>query len=191
MKLNPFNFDLEAYRFDWAYSQDIGDWIIEKPQTAFQDALRKGWISGDILDSGCGKGDLGLYLASRNMNVLGIDFSPAAIEEANARSIETNVTADFLVWDIMELDSLDREFDTVVDSGTLHSLESGPRKAYVHQLHNVLRPGGRVVVLAAEEYLGRNELESLFASWRKEFIADSVFETRSGDLNATLACFSR
>jgi 2-polyprenyl-3-methyl-5-hydroxy-6-metoxy-1,4-benzoquinol methylase len=40
---------------------------------------------GPVLDVGCGSGDLAIHLAQRGIETFGIDFTEAAISQANAK----------------------------------------------------------------------------------------------------------
>jgi 2-polyprenyl-3-methyl-5-hydroxy-6-metoxy-1,4-benzoquinol methylase len=56
--------------------------------------------SGDLLEMGCGAGDLSLFLASRGYNVTGVDISPFAVEWACEKTAEAGIPASFHVGDV-------------------------------------------------------------------------------------------
>lgn len=57
-------------------------------------------LEGDILDVGCGTGDLTIALAERGLSVTGLDFSSVAIEKAKERAKKSGVTATFHCGDL-------------------------------------------------------------------------------------------
>lgn len=124
-------------------------WDIGRPQPAMVEASELGAVHGDVLDSGCGTGELALWLAARGHKVLGVDVVPAALEQARDKAAARGLAghAEFAVADALDLGSLGRAFDTVVDCGLFHTFEDRERERYVAALGHVVRPGGVVIVL--------------------------------------------
>ncbi|GIW85857.1 MAG: hypothetical protein KatS3mg108_0181 [Isosphaeraceae bacterium] len=135
-------------RFEPMYA-DRPPWDIGGPQPAMIQAAEAGLIRGDVLDAGCGTGELALWLASRGHKVLGIDVVPAALEQARAKAAERGLAqhAEFVLADALELGSLGRSFDTVVDCGLFHTFDDAERARYVEALGHVVPPGGHVILL--------------------------------------------
>jgi 2-polyprenyl-3-methyl-5-hydroxy-6-metoxy-1,4-benzoquinol methylase len=129
--------------FEPAYT-GVPPWDIGRPQSEFMRLAEAGEIKGSVLDAGCGTGENALYLASLGHEVWGIDFAPAAIEKARAKARERGLEVTLLVWNGLELQSLKRTFDTVIDSGLFHSLTDMERLLFVHSLTAVLEPGGPI-----------------------------------------------
>ena len=69
---------------------------------------------GSVLDAGCGTGRVGVELARRGADVIGVDLDPQMVEVA--RSLAPDVT--WVVADLVELD-LDRTVDVVVAAGNV------------------------------------------------------------------------
>lgn len=136
--------------FDSAYESHSAPWVIGEPQPAVVDLERDGWIRGTVLDPGCGTGEHTIYLASLGYEVLGVDFSARAVEQARANAAERQVTARFEVADALSLGGGAR-FDTVVDSALFHVFGPEDRDKYVQSLHAVCRPGALVHVLALSD----------------------------------------
>lgn len=133
--------------FDQAYTSRTAPWVIGEPQPAIVALERSGWICGSVLDAGCGTGEHTIHLARLGYEVLGIDASEHAIEQARANAVERNVAARFEVADALQL-SDDPTYDTVVDSALFHIFDVGDRGRYVRSLHRACRPGALVHVLA-------------------------------------------
>ena len=122
-------------------------WDIGRPQPVFAALMEEGAISGRVLDAGCGTGEHTLMAASRGLDATGVDSSPRAIRIAKRKATERGIAARFLVSDALALADLKEWFDTVMDSGLFHVFDDESRAQYVASLANVVRPGGRVLLM--------------------------------------------
>jgi cyclopropane fatty-acyl-phospholipid synthase-like methyltransferase len=120
-------------------------WDIGKPQPAFVEVADR--VTGAVLDAGCGTGENALFFAEKGHPVLGIDFLEYPIQEARRKAQERGLNAEFLRMDALTLTALDRQFDSVIDSGLFHVFSDEDRVRYVAGLAHVTRPGGRVFLL--------------------------------------------
>jgi SAM-dependent methyltransferase len=137
-------------RFDNAYKTRTAPWVIGEPQPAIAELERAGWISSKVLDVGCGTGEHTILLTRLGYRVLGIDFSPQAVEEARANAAEKGVDARFDVADAMNLGD-EAGYQTVVDSALFHIFDDTDRVRYVSSLHSAVGAGGLVHVLALSD----------------------------------------
>lgn len=99
----------------------------------------------DVLDAGCGTGQLSAFLALKDRRVLGIDYSQASLEKGDAlkeRLHLSNVT--FRRANLLDLDLPTERFDYVLCMGVLHHT-SDPEGGFAN-LVRTLRPGGFIVV---------------------------------------------
>jgi len=103
-----------------------------------------------VLDLGCGTGHLTALIAERGAETIGIDASPAMIEQARLNF----PTLQFKLANGLDFDAPDR-FDAVFTNATLHWILEPNR--VVHRMHEVLKPGGRFV----GEFGGRGNLHTL------------------------------
>jgi SAM-dependent methyltransferase len=142
---------MEVSRIDSAYA-GTPPWDIPGPQPAFVGLAEVDWITGKTLDVGCGTGENALFLAQRGLEVLGVDASVRAIEKARAKAEQRAVRIRFLVADALDLAALGESFDTVIDSGLLHSFSDEDRSRLVSEIHTVLRPGGYYLLLCFSEH---------------------------------------
>jgi SAM-dependent methyltransferase len=133
--------------WDSAYRSRSAPWLIDQPQPAIVALERDGWIRGSVLDVGCGAGEHTIHLTARGHTVLGVDFSPAAVDLARANAAARGVPAMFDLADALALGDRAR-FDTIVDSALFHIFDAADRARYVRGLSAACRPGGRVFVLA-------------------------------------------
>jgi len=188
--------------FDVAYD-GTPPWDIGRPQATIVRLAEAGEITGSVLDVGCGTGENALYLAERGIQVVGVDAAPVAIERAEAKARDRGIGVEFLVWDALRLAELGRTFDTAIDVGLFHSFQDEERPVYAKNLHAVLEPGGRYVMLCWSERnewgygprrVTQAEIRETFAEgWTVDSIEDDAFETNVADwsIHAWLARIMR
>ncbi len=163
-------------------------WDIGRPQPEFVQLEEAGEITGAVLDVGCGTGENALYLAARGHEVWGVDFTPRAIEKAHHKATERHLTVTFLVKDALQLSTLGRDFDSVIDSGLFHTLSDEERPLFVSSLASVLKRGGTYFMLCFSELepgsygprrVTQTEIQETFTqSWRVKYIRAAHMESR-------------
>ena len=121
--------------------------MIGEPQPAVVELERAGRLRGKVLDVGCGTGEHTILLTRLGYDVLGVDASPEAIEQARRNAEAKGVGARFEAADAMNLPERP-QYDTIVDSALFHIFDDTDRPRYVASLHNACKPGGVVHVLA-------------------------------------------
>ncbi|ORA64316.1 SAM-dependent methyltransferase [Mycolicibacterium insubricum] len=137
-----------AYRGE-AVFEGPPPWNIGEPQPELATLIDSGAISGAVLDAGCGHAELGLALAARGHDVVGIDLSPTAVAAATAAAAERGLpNATFVADDITAFTGYDGRFDTIVDSTLFHSLPVEGRDGYQRSIVAAAAPGARYYVLA-------------------------------------------
>ncbi len=106
-----------------------------------------------VLDVGCGNGRLSEFLASKNVQYSGIDGSKKLIEIAKHRYASQNTkyqipnTPSFFVAPMQALPFTDASFDVVTCLAALQHLPSpSTRLRALHEMHRVIRPGGRLLL---------------------------------------------
>jgi SAM-dependent methyltransferase len=189
--------------FDSAYDGQP-PWDIGRPQDDIVRLHGRGGFKGDVLDVGCGSGANALFLASKGLNVLGIDRVPAAIEKARARAAAAGSKAEFEVADALELKKLGRKFDTILDCGLFHVFSDADRAKYVKSLASAIKTRGVLHILCFSDQepgaegprrIGERELIDLLnmKGWLVEEIGEARFETtiHPDGARAWLATFQR
>jgi len=143
-------------------------WDIGRPQKEYLQLEQAGEIVGSVLDVGCGTGENALYLAEHGHEVWGIDVSSEAIKKAQEKAAQRHLTATFRVLNVFELHTLERIFDTVIDSGLFHWLNVEERSLFIDNLAAVIRPKGTYFMLCLSE-LTRNLDFSKFKDFFPDF----------------------
>ncbi|HEV2837133.1 MAG TPA: class I SAM-dependent methyltransferase [Pyrinomonadaceae bacterium] len=98
-----------------------------------------------VLEIGCGLGTDGAEFAKAGAHYTGIDLTEAAVDLARRRFETFYLRGSFRVGDAERLDFPDETFDLVYSHGVLH--HTPDTQAAVGEIHRVLRPGGRAVVM--------------------------------------------
>lgn len=102
-------------------------------------------IRGDVLDYGCGLGNLAVLAAQRGCTVVALDASHVAVDhlrklaKSSALSLRAH-EADLRTYEITD------DFDTVVCIGLLMFFDCTTALAQLKQLQSHVRPGGIAVV---------------------------------------------
>lgn len=118
----------ETYSRDAAFVPQLGSGVLE-------------WLAPqageNILDLGCGDGQLTERIAASGASVTGIDASPKMVAAARARGISAGEGS------AESLPFANRAFDAVFSNAVLHWVRDQDRM--MAEVHRVLRPGGRFV----------------------------------------------
>lgn len=203
--MSRFGHDPLAF-FNGVYAAEA-PWDIGASQPALDDLYTSYPPASPALDLGCGSGDIVIALGQLGVDVLGIDFVPAAVElsrrRASALTTEVARRLDFTVADALDLSALGRKFNTVVDSGFYHLFDPPQCARLVDQIRQVLLPGGRLYMLEfavtfdipnVPRGISQDEIRAQFTEekgWRILALHDAEFLNRVAATPATCACIER
>jgi SAM-dependent methyltransferase len=150
--------------------------VIELEIAAIGARLRAG---ERVLDAGCANGYSSARYAALGAHVVGVDYVPAMIENAESRrrALPEEVAArlEFRVGDITSLDFDDASFDAVVCTRVIINLPSWDGQLRgLRECIRVLRPGGLFLLSEATEQ-GWRRLNALRDEWGLDDIAMPSF----------------
>ena len=143
-----------------------------------------------MLDAGCGTGENALHVASLGLHALGVDVAETALSIAREKAVQRGTSADFAVADALHLERLGRAFETALDCGLFHTLDSDERHAYVASLASVTGRGGHLYVLCFSDLgpgtrgphpVSQQELRTAFSrrsGWSVSSISPDRIQTR-------------
>ena len=113
----------------------------------------------NVLDIGCGTGELVLDVAHKKIPALGIDFAPDMIEIANTQKNKLHADhASFSCESIYDTKIKSSSYDVLAANGFIEYISFSQRNALFKLAHKILRPNGSFVVSS------RNRLFNLFSA---------------------------
>lgn len=119
------------------------------PRTELVELVTSGRLPpGRAIDLGCGSGANALFLAAHGFDVVGVDFSPVAIEKARRRADPGADRVRFVRADLTapSLGEAEGEYDFLVDYSTLDDVTGGARAAMARTIHRIAAPDARVLL---------------------------------------------
>lgn len=177
-----------ADHFREYYAGGRPPWEIGRPQAAFLAVGDR--LTGRVLDSGCGTGDLAIWMAGQGARVTGIDFLEEPLDVARRKAAAGGVAVNFLHMDARAIGEIPERYDAVTDCGLFHVFDDEGRAAYVAALARLLVPGARLHLLCFSDAepgtqgprrVSQGELREAFSSgWEIETLEPVRFEVVPG-----------
>jgi ubiquinone/menaquinone biosynthesis C-methylase UbiE len=133
----------------WAFAYDAWTWLTER--TSLDVALERAGISDGnaVLEVAVGTGWLFREILRRNptgRNV-GVDLTEPMLRRAQTRAAKTGVPCELVLGDARALSLPNDSFDVVVNNNLLGLLPERDFAPILDEIHRVLRPGGRLVLV--------------------------------------------
>ncbi len=155
-------------------------------------------LRGDVLDLGCGLGNLALAAAERGCRVTALDASATAVADLARRAGERGLALEAHCADLRHYVPAG-QYDCVVSIGLLMFFSCPDARGLLARLRDAVRPGGLAAVnvliegttfmdmFDPEAYclFGRDELVKAFAGWEVLLSRREDFPAPGG----TLKCF--
>jgi tellurite methyltransferase len=152
----------------------------------FEQAALK-YLAGDVLDLGCGLGNLSMAAARNGANVVAVDASPAAIAHIQQVAAGENLALQGIQADLGNY-RISGQFDSIAAIGLLMFFDRARALELLEEIQRRVKPGGCAVINVLIEgttflgmfqpghyYLfGREELAQRFADWR---VLEHVYQT--------------
>jgi tellurite methyltransferase len=162
------------------------------------------YLRGEVLDFGCGLGNLALAAASGGCTVTALDASPVAIAHLQARATAQGACVSAAVADLRD-HVLTGEYDAIVSIGLLMFFDCATALRVLAVLQAHVRQGGVAVVNVLVEgttfldmfdpagycLFGPMELPQCFAGWTIERLASHDFEAPHGTLKRFTTVIAR
>lgn len=136
------------------YSQGLYQFVIESKDRFLPNL---DWSSLRILETGAGRGGVGLLLAKLGAKITLVDFSPTALEQARRIYAQEGFDVDIIEGDVTHPDvNFKDKFHIIVDSHLLHCLTEDPdRASYYRFVSDYLSPDG---IFVAETMVHKKNL---------------------------------
>ncbi|MBL8340124.1 MAG: class I SAM-dependent methyltransferase [Rubrivivax sp.] len=149
------------------------------------------YLRGQLLDAGCGLGNLAVAAAAGGCSVLALDGSPAAIAHLNTLAAECGLPIRAEEADLREVEPPPAAFDAVAAIGLVMFFDCPTARRQLARLQAAVRPGGVAAInvlvegttfldfFGSDPYclFGRDELARAFEGWQ-------VLEQRTDDFDA-------
>lgn len=104
----------------------------------------------DVLEIGCGRGDVGLYLAKKVRSFVGIDYSPEAIKIAreirNKYQLSIQKKTKFFVMKANKLKFKSKSFDIILLIDTLDHLNNKEQEETFQEIIRVITDDGELFI---------------------------------------------
>lgn len=149
------------------YAESIAPFTAYSGQVPLLQELGRVDKRTEILELGCGTGDVAAQLAELGSRIVGIDFSENMVKIASSRFPELK----FHVADAEDLPFGDGEFDVVASCYTAHHF-ARPDRVFA-EAKRVLKPGGRVAIVMPIQS-EQKSFGAFFESAREEIPPEDV-----------------
>jgi cyclopropane fatty-acyl-phospholipid synthase-like methyltransferase len=101
--------------------------------------------SDNLLDIGCGRGELVIFHVKNGGMATGVDFSDEAIQLARAKAKELNSICNFQINSFEKIDE-NQKFDKIVSIDFIEHISIGEGRIFFSKCYNLLNSEGKLIV---------------------------------------------
>ena len=133
-----------ADHFIQSYKEGSAPWDIGRSDFNFIQTVTMTPIQPcKALEIGCGTGDNAIWLAQQGFEVVAVDSADLAIEKAEHKAADANVSCVFFVQDFLSSQVEGAPFGFAFDRGCFHVMDSDEdRTKFAGRVHRHLEDGG-------------------------------------------------
>lgn len=146
------------------------------------------FLSGEVLDLGCGLGNLAIAAARQGCQVTALDASSTAIADLGRRAAEQNLVIAACEADLRNF-TFEGQFNCVVAIGLLMFFKKEAARQGLSRIKELVKPGGIAavnVLIEGTTFLGmfdpgeyylfsENEAQECFGGWTQEYLKFESF----------------
>lgn len=188
---------LRNWNQKWADGRYHPKWFDRGVSPEIVEAVDSGWLPGrgQVLDVGCGMGDVAAWFAERGYQATGADFAEAVRRASERHAAYLNRGLRFVALDISGVVPRNERFDIIVDRGCLHGIPEILVECYVANISLLASPGARMLLFMkafrdgepfGDEAHTRRKAECVRDIFRGQFTIEShrpIYMRKNGLLN--------
>src|SRR5262249_33991589 len=132
----------EYERWQGRYQTGDTPWDTGRPSSMLMQVMAEEKIAPcRAIELGCGTGTNCVWLAQQGFQVVGVDLSPLAIEQAKQRAAHAGAAIDFLAGDLLGLPDLGEPFRFFFDRGCYHVVRKVDVQGFLKAVERLTQSG--------------------------------------------------